>query len=76
MSDYVDLGVLRNVVVIALIAGVGVTGLFALGSRWLDEADQAVASGANSTRARALGWTALGLVAGLVIVGIWAVLAK
>lgn len=76
MSSYVDWAVLRNVAVTALLAGVGLTVLFAVGARNLDRADRQAAAGQSPTAARAVGAAAMVLVAAAVLVGVWAVLAK
>jgi hypothetical protein len=76
MTKYVDPAVLGNVFVVALVAGVGITALFAVGVRALDRADEGVASGRNATGQRVFGFAALAAVAVFVIIGVWAVLAK
>jgi hypothetical protein len=90
MSDYVDLPVLRNVVIVALVAGVGLTTLFAFGARALDLADrlerveQPGADGESGQRAasrraagqRALGGAAMAVIGAAVFAGLWAVLRK
>jgi hypothetical protein len=73
MSDYIDLSVLRNVVLVALVAGVGLTCLFAVGARALDRADRA---STGAARLRSLGLAAMGLIGIAVLVGLWAVLRK
>ena len=73
MSDYLDLSVLRNVVLVALVAGVGLTCLFAFGARALDRADRAEAGVA---RQRIVGLAAMSVIAIAVAVGLWAVLRK
>lgn len=76
VSSYIDVAVLRNVLVVALVAGVGITGLFAFGVRSMDRADRAVESGAQVRGLRALGYLAFGCVVVAVAIGVWAVLAK
>lgn len=73
MSDYIDLSVLRNVVLVALVAGVGLTCLFAFGARALDRADRASTGVAGL---RILGLAAMGVIGIAVVVGLWAVLRK
>ncbi|HEX8093867.1 hypothetical protein [Jatrophihabitans sp.] len=74
MSGYVDLAVLRNVALVALLAGVGITVLFSVAVRAMttahEEPDQPVAS----SRLLAAGCLLIMLAA--VAVGLWAVLAK
>jgi uncharacterized membrane protein YedE/YeeE len=73
VNGYVDLNTLRNVVLVALIAGVGSTLLFSVAVRALVTADEQpdVAAGQRLIAAGCL----LVVLAG-VAVGLWAVLAK
>ncbi|MEO6702949.1 MAG: hypothetical protein ABI140_05300 [Jatrophihabitantaceae bacterium] len=73
MSSYLDLTTLRNVVVVALIAGLGITLLFSVAVRALVTADEHpdVAAGQRLIAVGCL----LVVLAG-VAVGLWAVLAK
>jgi len=73
MDRYVDLATLRNVVVVALVAGIGITLLFSLAVRALVTADEHPA-GATVQRLIAAGCLLITLAA--VAVGLWAVLAK
>jgi len=73
MSSYVDVATLRNVVVIALVVGVGITVLFSVAVRALVTADQQPHSG---TGPRLLAAGCLLMVLAAVAVGLWAVLAK
>ena len=74
MSEYLDLATLRNVAVVALVAGVGITVLFSVAVRALttahEEPDQPVAA------PRLLAAGCLLMVLAAVAVGLWAVLAK
>jgi len=73
MGSYLDLTVLRNVAVIALIAGLGITLLFSVAVRSLtNAADQS----SQPVAARLLASGCLLLVAAMVAVGLWAVLSK
>jgi hypothetical protein len=71
-AKYIDLALLRNVFVVSLLAGVGITVLFAVGVRSLVRAEAGEAPGANRTLAAAC---VLAVLVG-VAVGLWAVLAK
>jgi hypothetical protein len=73
MSSYVDLDTLRNVVVVALVAGVGITLLFSVAVRALVTADEHPQSPAGH---RLLAAGCLLVVLSAVVVGLWAVLAK
>ncbi|MDQ2836115.1 MAG: hypothetical protein M3Y42_00170 [Actinomycetota bacterium] len=73
MSSYLDLSTLRNVVVVALVAGLGITLLFSVAVRALVTADEHPA-GAAGQRLIAAG--CLLIVLAGVAVGLWAVLAK
>ncbi|MDQ1721637.1 MAG: hypothetical protein QOI26_1371 [Pseudonocardiales bacterium] len=74
MSGYLDLAVLRNVAVVALVAGVGITVLFSVAVRAMttvhEQPDQPVAA----LRLLAAGCLLIMLAA--VAIGLWAVLAK
>ena len=74
MSSYLDLAVLRNVALVALVAGIGITVLFSVAVRAMttapEEGDQPVAV------ARLLAAGCLLMVLAAVAVGLWAVLAK
>jgi UPF0716 family protein affecting phage T7 exclusion len=76
MSSYVDLAALRNVFLVALLAGVGITVLFSVGVRSLTRADEAAEAGRAATGHRVLAAASLVVVAAAVAVGLWAVLAK
>jgi hypothetical protein len=71
-AKYVDLTVLRNVFVVAMVAGVGITVLFAVGVRSLVRAEVGESAGSNRLKAGAC----LVLVLSAVAVGLWAILAK
>jgi len=73
MSSYVDLAALRNVVVISLLLGVGLTVLFSVSVRALVTADQQPHSRIGL---RLLAAGCLLSVLAAVAVGLWAVLAK
>jgi hypothetical protein len=73
MSSYVDLATLRNVVVVALVAGVGITGLFSVAIRALVTADEHPEAAAGQ---RLVAAGCLLVVLAAVAVGLWAVLAK
>jgi hypothetical protein len=73
MSSYVDLATLRNVVVVALLAGVGITGLFSVAIRALVTADEHPDAAAGQ---RLVAAGCLLVVLAAVAVGLWAVLAK
>jgi hypothetical protein len=74
VSGYLDLAALRNVALVALVAGVGITVLFSVAVRAMttaqEEPDQPVAA----SRLLAAGCLLIMLAA--VAVGLWAVLAK
>jgi hypothetical protein len=74
MSSYLDLAVLRNVALVALVAGVGITVLFSVAVRAMttahEEPDQSVAV------PRLLAAGCLLIVLAAVAIGLWAVLAK
>jgi hypothetical protein len=74
VSSYLDLAVLRNVALIALVAGVGITVLFSVAVRAMttahEEPDQPVAA------SRLLAAGCLLMVLAAVALGLWAVLAK
>jgi uncharacterized membrane protein YedE/YeeE len=73
MNSYVNVGVLRDAFVVALIAGVSITVLFSVAVRALAPQDESArpAAGQRMIAAGCL----LVVVAG-VAVGLWAVLAK
>lgn len=73
MGKYLDLATLRNVVLVALVAGIGITVLFSVAVRALVTADENPA-GAAGQRLVAAG--CLLIVLAGVAVGLWAVLAK
>ena len=74
MNSYLDLAVLRNVALVALVAGVGITVLFSVAVRAMttasEEPDQPVAV------PRLLAAGCLLIVLATVAIGLWAVLAK
>lgn len=74
MGDYLDLAVLRNVAVVALVAGVGITVLFSVAVRAVTSAQEESAPSVAGSRLLAAG--CLLIVAATVAVGLWAVLAK
>lgn len=74
MSDYLDLMVLRNVAVVALVAGVGITVLFSVAVRAMTSAEEQPGQSVAVSRLLAAG--CLLIVAATVAVGLWAVLAK
>jgi hypothetical protein len=74
VSDYLDLTVLRNVAVVALVAGLGVTVLFSVAVRALTSAQEDSAQSVAVSRLLAAG--CLLMVAATVAAGLWAVLAK
>lgn len=74
MSSYVDLSVLRNVLVVALVAGIGLTALFAVAVRSLVAAEEHPGEAAAGQRLMAAGCLLVVLAA--VAIGLWAVLAK
>lgn len=73
MSSYVDLTTLRNVVLVSLVAGVGLTLLFSVAVRALVTADENPRAAVGQ---RLLAAGCLLLVLTAVVVGLWAVLAK
>lgn len=73
MSSYVDLSALRNVVLVSLVAGVGITGLFSVAIRALVTADEHPES---ATGQRLIAAGCLLVVLAAIAVGLWAVLAK
>ncbi len=73
MDSYLDLAALRNVLVVGLGAGLGVTVLFAVAVRALVTADDHPRS---ATGQRLLAAGCLLVVLAAVVVGLWAVLAK
>jgi hypothetical protein len=73
VSSYLDLSTLRNVVVVALIAGLGITVLFSVAVRALVTADEHPDAAAGQ-RLIAIGCL-LVVLAGIAV-GLWAVLAK
>jgi hypothetical protein len=74
MHSYVDLTVLRNVVVVALVAGTAITLLFSVAVRALVTADERPEESPAGQRLIAAGCLLVVLAA--VAVGLWAVLAK
>jgi hypothetical protein len=75
-ATYLDLEVLRNVFAVALVAGVGLTVLFAVAARSLTRADDAAAAGGSATAPRAVAGACLLIVVAAVAIGLWALLAK
>jgi hypothetical protein len=73
VNSYVDLATLRNVVVVSLVAGVGITGLFSVAIRALVTADEHPDAAAGQ---RLIAAGCLLIVLAAVAVGLWAVLAK
>ncbi|HJQ01996.1 MAG TPA: hypothetical protein VJ851_10365 [Jatrophihabitans sp.] len=73
MSAYLDLATLRNVVVVALVAGVGITALFSIAIRALVTADEHPDA---ATGRRLIAAGCLLVVLATIAVGLWAVLAK
>jgi uncharacterized membrane protein YedE/YeeE len=73
MSSYLDLAALRNVVVVSLVLGVGITVLFSVAVRALATADQQPHA---RTGLRLVASGCLLVVLAAVAVGLWAVLAK
>ncbi|HET6210074.1 MAG TPA: hypothetical protein VFD94_06810 [Jatrophihabitans sp.] len=73
MSSYVDLNTLRNVVLVSLVAGVGITGLFSVAIRALVTADEHPEAAAGQ---RLIAAGCLLVVLAAIAVGLWAVLAK
>ncbi|MBV9821192.1 MAG: hypothetical protein JO144_03030 [Actinobacteria bacterium] len=77
MSGYLDLAVLRNVAVVSLLAGLGITVLFSVAVRSLTTAtEQEDRPAGPAAAARLLAAGCLLLVLAMVAVGLWAVLAK
>jgi protein-S-isoprenylcysteine O-methyltransferase Ste14 len=74
MSNYLDLTVLRNVAVVALVTGVGITVLFSVAVRALTTADEHPDHSVAVPRLLAAG--CLLIVTAAIAVGLWAVLAK
>jgi uncharacterized membrane protein YedE/YeeE len=74
MSGYLDLTVLRNVALVALLAGVGITVLFSVAVRAMTTAQEERDEPAAVARLLAAGCLLMVLAA--VAVGLWAVLAK
>jgi hypothetical protein len=75
-AKYLDLVVLRNVFAVAMVAGVGLTVLFAVAARSLTRADDAAAAGESATAQRTLAGACLLIEVVAVAVGLWAILAK
>jgi hypothetical protein len=73
VTSYLDLTTLRNVVVVALVAGVGITGLFSVAIRALVTADEHPDAAAGQ---RLIAVGCLLVVLAAIAVGLWAVLAK
>lgn len=71
-TKYVDVHALRMVFVVALVAGIGITALFALAVRSLATPRDS----GPSTAQRVLAAGCLAAVAAAVASGVWAVLAK
>ena len=74
MSSYLDLAVLRNVALVALIAGVGITVLFSVAVRAMTTAVEEPDQPAAVSRLLAAGCLLIVLAA--IAMGLWAVLAK
>ncbi len=74
MASYLDLAVLRNVAIVALIAGVGITALFSVAVRALTTAETHPDQSAVAQRLIAAG--SLLVVLAAIAIGLWAVLAK
>ncbi len=74
MSSYLDLAVLRNVAVFALLAGVGITVLFSVAVRALTSAEEHPDQPVAVQRLIAAGCLLVVLAA--TAMGLWAVLAK
>jgi hypothetical protein len=74
MSSYLDLAVLRNVALVALIAGVGITVLFSVAVRAMTTAAEEPDQPAAVSRLLAAGCLLIVLAA--IAMGLWAVLAK
>ncbi len=73
MDKYLDVSTLRNVVVVALVLGTGITLLFSLAVRALVTADEHPDAAAGQ---RLIAAGCLLMVLAAVAVGLWAVLAK
>ncbi|MFL6161885.1 MAG: hypothetical protein ACJ74U_06615 [Jatrophihabitantaceae bacterium] len=73
MSSYLDLSALRNVLVVSLVLGVGITVLFSVAVRALVTAEHQPHA---STGLRLLATGCLLIVLAAVATGLWAVLAK
>jgi len=73
MSGYLDLTALRNVLVVSLVLGVGLTLLFSVAVRALVTADERPQARAGQ---RLLAAGCLLVVLAAIAVGLWAVLAK
>jgi hypothetical protein len=74
MNGYLDLAVLRNVAVVALVAGVGITVLFSVAVRAMTTAHEEPDQPAAVSRLLAAGCLLIVLAA--IAMGLWAVLAK
>jgi type VI protein secretion system component VasK len=74
MSEYLNLEVLRNVALFALVAGVGITVLFSVAVRAMTTAQEEPGQPAAASRLLATGCLLIVLAA--IAVGLWAVLAK
>jgi len=74
MSGYLDLAVLRNVALVALVAGVGITVLFSVAVRAMTTAQEQPDQSVVPHRLLAAGCLLVVLAA--VATGLWAVLAK
>jgi type VI protein secretion system component VasK len=74
MSGYLDLKVLGNVALVALVAGIGITVLFSVAVRSMTTADEQPDEPAAGARLLAAGCLLVVLAA--IAIGLWAVLAK
>jgi hypothetical protein len=74
VNSYLDLAALRNVAVVALVTGLGITALFSVAVRSLVTAQERPDRSAAGQRLLATGCLLIVLAA--VAVGLWAVLAK
>jgi hypothetical protein len=74
MSGYLDLAALRNVALVALVAGVGITVLFSVAVRAMTTAAEEPDQPAAVSRLLAAGCLLIVLAA--IAMGLWAVLAK
>jgi protein-S-isoprenylcysteine O-methyltransferase Ste14 len=74
MNGYVDLSALRNVALVALVTGVGITVLFSVAVRALASAEEHPDHSLAVPRLLAAG--CLLVVTAAIAVGLWAVLAK